>query len=329
MDGDYERPIAAEEFPYVGKANSRAVGRSDANPPEPPKLDRTAVPEEMLGGAGARREFMSAENVTRDQLVRHYLHPNGHDIWNAQKVGQITASFQLNGQLDALHAVRDPNGQLQVFIDNGVLHVVDALKFEGSLRVDVWRLTDAQIADAIIRHEAQHLKLSAYERATVFKSFVLANGGVQRDCYAVLGFESESGLSRALAPVRLHPEILAVIPDKGQIAVGAAAKIDALSHDPQKRDQMLAWIGAHLDEARAMGAGKLLKALIERADPKPKAKLKKVGEESWVYCSTATDPPILARLHRADGVFQLTIGDVASFAAADWSRLRCAMAGLA
>lgn len=255
MENQSERPDGAVAHRHVEGAEAVEFEFEGLDDIEP-DYAKSAV--EVLAAGGRRGEFLGLEDVGRKQLQRHWLHPRGEDIWSPEKIARIEATFLAEGQLAPLQAVMDEDGggNYHVFIDGGLLHAVEALEYDGKLRVEVWHLNDAQVAAAIFRAETLNQKLSSYERSVVLRAYVDAHDGVQRACFEALGFESEAGLSRALAPVRLHPEILKAIEDKTGIGVADAAKVVTLCGDPQKRGLILAWIDANPLAARTMKAGR-------------------------------------------------------------------------
>lgn len=326
MDKMNERPRAAVEFPYV----PRSPVPPDHDQAENCDIDTSMMAADysgrtLTGRPRGKPEYLETRLVPVEELRYHALHPRGASLWPEDRLTKLHATFQKDGQQANLRAIMDPDGgeHLLVYIDHGLLHLCQVEDLEEDLRVEIWHLSDVQMVQAILEDETRHKALCGYERATVFRAYVETHGGVQRECYASLGFESEGGLSRAIAMLQLDESILNLITDRTQIPVGNAAKLVGFCREERGLDLVRNLAEAKRVDALGMTPAKIIKALVDLLDPKPPApQLSRREDGTWAYRSDMDGAPILALVRRVgEGQFSIELPSVAKMKSADWTRL--------
>ncbi|RYY29338.1 MAG: hypothetical protein EOP62_00415 [Sphingomonadales bacterium] len=326
MDKMNDRPLAAVEFPYA----PRSLALPDHDPAENYDIDTSMLAmhpdsSRVIGMPKSKPEYLETRCVPVEDLAYHPLHPRGAAIWKQGRLTRLHATFQADGQQANLRAVMDPDGgeQLLVYSDHGLLHLCQVEGLQEDLRVEVWHLSDEQMVQAILEDETRHQALCGYERATVFKAYVDSHGGSQRDCFARLGFESESGLSRAIAMLEFDQSVLDLIVDKTAIPVGTSAKLVGLCREPRSLDLVRNWAEANRVSAVGMSPSKVIKALVDLLDPKPPAPVLNLREDgTWAYRSDTRQAPNLAFVRLVgEGQFSIELPSVAKIKSTDWTRL--------
>ncbi|RYG38915.1 MAG: hypothetical protein EON93_01055 [Burkholderiales bacterium] len=327
MDKMHHRPFGADELTY----EPPSLVLPDGDQTENYEIDTSMLASGYDGSgpigtvAKAKPQYLETRSVPVEDLEYHPLHPRGGALWPEVERMKLLATFQADGQQANLRAVFDPyaDEKLMVYMDYGLLHLSQTVDLEEDLRVEIWDLSDEQVVQAILEDETRHKGLCAYERATVFKAYVDTHGGVQRDCFAALGFESESGLSRAIAMLQLDESILELVTDRTKIPVGDSAKLVGLCKEEASLDLVQSWAAAKRADALGMTPAKVIKALVDLLDPKPPAPQLSLREDgTWAYRSEAHEAPILAIVRlTGEGMFGIQLPSVSRIKSADWTRL--------